>query len=65
MVRVAERSAPLSLSATLTTTSEIRLELALEEGVTVHQSAPLDRVMVQGVLALTLKEMLSAPVEAN
>ena len=64
-VRVAERSSPLSLSATLTTTSEIRLETLLEEGVTVHHSAPLERVMVHGVLALTLKVTLSAFVAAN
>ena len=32
---------------------------------TLHQSAPLERVTVQGVLALTLKVMLSAPVAAK
>ena len=54
-VRVALRSSSKVLGSTLTTTSLMRVELALEEGVTVHQSAPLERVMVQGVLALTLK----------
>ena len=58
-VRVAVRSSPLSLSAKLTTTSETRLEAELDAGVTVTQSAPPERVTVQGELELTLKVILS------
>ena len=61
-VSVALRSVPSGLSSSLTTTLEMSADWALDEGVTVHQSAPLERVMVQGVLELTLNVMASGRV---
>ena len=64
-VRVALRSSNEVLDLAITTTSVIREDDALEAGVTSSQSAPLDRVRVQGVLALTLKVMASGSWDAR